>query len=93
MIEQLIINKQPFPLPNPNIRLFLVTYLSTGLKVKGLLAEPKEAGVYEGFPTYAEESKMSESFEQLELHNLPLKALSCLHLIIVETEGAKGMKI
>lgn len=49
MIEQLIINKQPFPSPNPNIRLFLVTYLSTGLKVKGLLAEPKQAGVYEGF--------------------------------------------
>ncbi|MCR2821775.1 alpha/beta hydrolase family protein [Lederbergia panacisoli] len=44
-----IINKQHFPSPNPLVRLFLVTYMSEGLKVKGLLAEPKEKGIYEGF--------------------------------------------
>lgn len=45
----LIIEQQPFPSPNPHVRLYLVTYFSEGLKVKGLLAEPKEQGMYEGF--------------------------------------------
>jgi dipeptidyl aminopeptidase/acylaminoacyl peptidase len=30
-----------FPSPNPNVVLTLITYISNGLKVKGLLAEPK----------------------------------------------------
>lgn len=47
--SQLITDVQPFPSPNPKINLFLVTYLSAGLKVKGLLAEPKQPGLYEGF--------------------------------------------
>ncbi|MBS4200093.1 S9 family peptidase [Bacillus sp. FJAT-49732] len=44
-----IIDKQHFPSPNPLVRLFLVTYISQGLKVKGLLAEPIQEGKYEGF--------------------------------------------
>lgn len=44
-----IIEKYRFPSPNPNIELSLVTYWSDGLKVKGLLAEPKDDGIYDGF--------------------------------------------
>ncbi|MCJ8009513.1 alpha/beta hydrolase family protein [Lederbergia wuyishanensis] len=44
-----IIDKQHFPSPSPLVRLFLVTYMSQGLKVKGLIAEPIEKGIYEGF--------------------------------------------
>ncbi|MBS4216730.1 S9 family peptidase [Bacillus sp. FJAT-49711] len=44
-----IIDKQHFPSPNPHVRLVLITYISEGLKVKGLLAEPIEKGIYEGF--------------------------------------------
>ena len=43
------INKQKFPSPNPEIELSLVTYRSKGLKVKGLLAEPKGDEHYDGF--------------------------------------------
>jgi dipeptidyl aminopeptidase/acylaminoacyl peptidase len=38
-----------FPSPNPNVELKIVTYLSNGLKVKGLLAVPKYKKVTEGF--------------------------------------------
>ncbi|WP_243385973.1 alpha/beta hydrolase family protein [Bacillus kexueae] len=44
-----VIAKQPYPSPHPAIRLFIVTYWSGGLKVKGLLAEPIQRGCYEGF--------------------------------------------
>lgn len=44
-----MIDKQRFPSPNPNIELFTVTYMSDGFKVKGLLAEPKDEGHYDGF--------------------------------------------
>lgn len=44
-----ILEKQPFPSPNPNVQMYLITYLSEGLKVKGLLAEPKDGQAYEGF--------------------------------------------
>lgn len=43
-----IIDKYPFPSPHPRIRLSMVTYWSEGLCVKGLLAEPREKGTYEG---------------------------------------------
>ncbi|TSB48136.1 alpha/beta hydrolase family protein [Alkalicoccobacillus porphyridii] len=36
----MLINKQRIPSPHPDIRLFLLTYLSDGLRVKGYLAEP-----------------------------------------------------
>ncbi|WP_243298058.1 alpha/beta hydrolase family protein [Bacillus litorisediminis] len=45
----LIIDKQKFPSPHPNIDLFHVTYYSSGLKVKGLLAEPKGTNLLNGF--------------------------------------------
>ncbi|MFO1444252.1 S9 family peptidase [Bacillus sp. Bva_UNVM-123] len=45
----LIIHKQRFPSPNPNIELSIVTYWSSGLKVKGLLAEPKGDNIVDGF--------------------------------------------
>ncbi|MDX8359210.1 MULTISPECIES: prolyl oligopeptidase family serine peptidase [Bacillaceae] len=44
-----IIERQRLPSPNPNIHLYELTYLSKGLKVKGLLAEPKNVGKYDGF--------------------------------------------
>jgi dipeptidyl aminopeptidase/acylaminoacyl peptidase len=45
-----IVMKQKFPSPNPAIQLSIVTYLSNdGLKVKGLLAEPKDNEIYDGF--------------------------------------------
>ncbi|UAC47634.1 prolyl oligopeptidase family serine peptidase [Bacillus aquiflavi] len=44
-----VISNQRFPSPHPNILLSIITYYSNGLKVKGLLAEPKEEGKYDGF--------------------------------------------
>jgi dipeptidyl aminopeptidase/acylaminoacyl peptidase len=44
-----IINVYRFPSPNPNVELNVITYLSNGLKVKGLLAEPKYLETTEGF--------------------------------------------
>lgn len=45
-----VVMKQRFPSPNPAIELSIITYLSNdGLKVKGLLAEPKDQQVYDGF--------------------------------------------
>ncbi len=49
MNDTCILEKQAFPSPNPKVKLFSVTYLSLGLKVKGLLAEPVEEGNYDGF--------------------------------------------
>ncbi len=46
--DGLIWNQKPYPSPNPHIRLTEITYLSDGLKVKGLLAEPKREGIFEG---------------------------------------------
>ncbi|ALC82091.1 MULTISPECIES: alpha/beta hydrolase family protein [Bacillus] len=43
------INKTRFPSSNQHVRLFVVTYLSQGLKVKGLLAEPCKEGKHDGF--------------------------------------------
>ena len=44
-----IVEKRRYPSPHPRISLYMVSYLSNGLVVKGLLAEPKEAGMYDGF--------------------------------------------
>lgn len=41
-------SRRLYPSPNPHIRLEEITYWSNGVKVKGLLAEPKVAGQYEG---------------------------------------------
>lgn len=49
MKNELMIHKQRFPSPNPNIELHIVTYMCDGLKIKGLLAEPKGNGCYDGF--------------------------------------------
>lgn len=43
-----ILEKVMFPSPSPKVYMYLVTYLSAGLRVKGLLAEPVQEGVYEG---------------------------------------------
>jgi dipeptidyl aminopeptidase/acylaminoacyl peptidase len=43
-----ILCKVKYPSPNPNIRLWIVTYFSNHLKVKGLLAEPIAPGSYNG---------------------------------------------
>ncbi|PPA71742.1 alpha/beta hydrolase family protein [Jeotgalibacillus proteolyticus] len=44
-----IISQIPYPSPNPNVELFLVTMWSAGLKVKGLLAEPEGEEKLDGF--------------------------------------------
>ncbi|MDP4086763.1 MAG: prolyl oligopeptidase family serine peptidase [Bacillota bacterium] len=44
-----IIDVHKFPSPNPNVELKQITYLSNGLKVKGLLAEPRRELVSDGF--------------------------------------------
>ncbi|WP_152446622.1 S9 family peptidase [Bacillus sp. THAF10] len=45
----MIIEKKAFPSPSPTINVFMVTYYSEGLRVKGLMAEPKAEGKYDGF--------------------------------------------
>lgn len=49
MEDGIILEKQRFPSPNPRIELHIVTYVCQGLKIKGLLAEPKADGKYDGF--------------------------------------------
>lgn len=44
-----IIASQRFPSPNPNIDLKVITYYSNGLRVKGLLAEPKHEKTSDAF--------------------------------------------
>jgi dipeptidyl aminopeptidase/acylaminoacyl peptidase len=44
-----ILEKTIFPSPNPAVELYSVTYCAEGLRVKGLLAQPKADGVYPGF--------------------------------------------
>ena len=48
MIDGEIVERRAYPSPNPAIRLTEVTYYSQGLRVKGLLAEPKIEGAYDG---------------------------------------------
>lgn len=43
-----IIHRRGYPSPNPHIRLEEITYISEGLRVKGMLATPKADGKYEG---------------------------------------------
>ncbi|WP_110927321.1 alpha/beta hydrolase family protein [Bacillus massiliglaciei] len=49
MEEGKIVSKLRFPSPHPGIHLYLVTYISQGMKVKGLLAEPNDGEVHDGF--------------------------------------------
>ena len=49
MLDGTIISKERFPSPHPRIHLYSVTYISQGLKVKGLLAEPNDGEVHDGF--------------------------------------------
>ena len=45
-----ILDKRRYPSPHPDIDLYVITYLSNGLLVKGLLAEPKKNGeIMDGF--------------------------------------------
>jgi len=41
--------KLRFPSPNPKVNMYIITYMSGSYKVKGLLAEPKDDLVYDGF--------------------------------------------
>ncbi|KXH86900.1 S9 family peptidase [Sporosarcina sp. HYO08] len=43
-----IVQRRPYPSPNPHVQLEEITYYSDGLKVKGLLAAPIAEGQYEG---------------------------------------------
>lgn len=47
--DGMLVYKQKFPSPSSHIDLYVVTYVSQGLKVKGYLAEPKGKGRYPGF--------------------------------------------
>lgn len=44
-----IVEIKRVPSPNPRVHLKEITYLSNGLRVKGLLAEPKDEQEYDGF--------------------------------------------
>jgi dipeptidyl aminopeptidase/acylaminoacyl peptidase len=44
-----IVNIKRFPSPNPNVFLKEITYYSGGLKVKGMLAEPRDQAACDGF--------------------------------------------
>jgi dipeptidyl aminopeptidase/acylaminoacyl peptidase len=44
-----IVEWQRFPSPHPTIKLYVVTYLNDGLRIKGLAAIPEGAGPYPGF--------------------------------------------
>ena len=44
-----IVEKRQFPSPHSEIDLYIVTYQSNGLMVKGLLAEPKTNEIIDGF--------------------------------------------
>ncbi|MER2090129.1 MAG: prolyl oligopeptidase family serine peptidase, partial [Sporosarcina sp.] len=46
--DSMIVHRRPYPSPNPHVFLEEITYLSDGLKVKGLMAEPIVDGNYEG---------------------------------------------
>lgn len=46
MKDSKIISKRRYPSPHPQIKLFIVTYESQGLKIKGLLAEKKDGKKY-----------------------------------------------
>jgi dipeptidyl aminopeptidase/acylaminoacyl peptidase len=48
-IDGKIVDITRFPSPNPKIELKVITYLSDGLRVKGMLAEPIGEGEYDGF--------------------------------------------
>ena len=48
MTDGEIMECYPFPSPNPNVKLFMITYWSSGLRVKGFLAEPEKEGIYDG---------------------------------------------
>ena len=45
----IIVEMTRFPSPNPKVELKVITYLANGLRVKGMLAEPKSEGLYDGF--------------------------------------------
>lgn len=43
-----IIHQRDYPSPNRHVRLREITYISEGIKVKGMMAEPIQEGDYEG---------------------------------------------
>lgn len=48
-VDGKILETQRFPSPNPNVELQIVTYLSAGLRVKGMIAVPKNTVTHDGF--------------------------------------------
>lgn len=44
-----ILEKELYPSPNPSVELYSVTYYADGLRVKGMMAEPKDGKPYPGF--------------------------------------------
>ncbi len=49
LINRRMLEKIPFPSPNPHVNLYTVTYVSGNIRVKGWLAEPINNQVYDGF--------------------------------------------
>ncbi|MGM9923124.1 MAG: alpha/beta hydrolase family protein [Bacillus sp. (in: firmicutes)] len=47
--DGVVISRVPFPSAHPAIKLWVVTYISQGLRVKGLLAEPQSDEKLDGF--------------------------------------------
>ena len=44
-----IVDQYRFPSPNPNVEITIITYISNGLQVKGMLAAPKHLETCDGF--------------------------------------------
>ncbi|RIW35645.1 S9 family peptidase [Bacillus salacetis] len=44
-----ILEKELYPSPNPNVELFSITYYADGLRIKGMLAQPKDDFTCPGF--------------------------------------------
>ncbi|EPD54048.1 hypothetical protein HMPREF1210_00033 [Paenisporosarcina sp. HGH0030] len=47
-VDGTIVHRLPYPSPNPQVKLTEIVYWSCGFRVKGLLAEPRKEGKYEG---------------------------------------------
>ncbi|WP_409251734.1 alpha/beta hydrolase family protein [Bacillus sp. SCS-153A] len=44
-----ILEREMFPSPNPSVELYSITYYAGGLRIKGMLAQPRDDGHYPGF--------------------------------------------
>lgn len=88
-----IIDQYMFPSPHPGIEVFVVTYMSQGLKVKGFFAAPKGNGVYDGFLYLRGGIKTSGRCECRASSSSRRADLPSSPRFTAATEAGKGTKI